>query len=216
MSKPAAKHKPPAAPRKSLAGAPADSARDITPAELRAMIQETALQGAKGRSNGLRTPDETALVELADIVNHWQRTYARARRDTRDAELIKRVQKLRDALIAEIPALTELTDSIDERNPLKAGQLERLRVLADSLTDFPLPKPPAYRTAHGGDNEKLDWHWIVRVLRADFARHLGDLGARDDGPAGRLLAAILARVCGERVSPATVAKFLRATNDKIT
>jgi hypothetical protein len=59
-----------------------------------------------------------------------------------------------------------------------------------------------------------DWRWIVRVLREDFAQHLGDLGARDDGPAARLLAALIARMGCGAVTPARVAKFLRQPHDK--
>ncbi len=214
MSKPAAKHKPTAAPRKSLAGAPADSARDITAAELRAMIQETALQGAKGRSNGLRTPDETALAELCGIVNHWQRIYTRAREAAPKAKVMRRAEKLRDDLLAQIPALMQMTNDMDTRDPFKPDQARRLRAMADALDGFALPHPPAYRAPGVPDREIPDWRWIARVLRDDFARHLGDLGARDDGPSGRLLSALLARAFGARVSAARVAKFLRGSNQQ--
>ncbi len=216
MSKRAAKHKPTEPPRKSLDAETADGARDITPAELRDMIVETALKGAKGHANGLRMPDERGLAELAEIANHWRRTYARARRDARDAETAHRAERARDALLAEIPGLLRMTNAMDDADPIKVPQAQRISAMAAALRHLALPHPPAYRAPGVPDRESPDWRWIVRVLREDFARHLGPLGGRDDGPAGRLLAAILARAFGERVSPARVAKFLRDTNDKIT
>ncbi len=194
----------------------ADTPAPLTADELRRLIGETALRGAKGRGNGLLAPSDEACVELADLVNHWQRINGRAHRDVRDAETIHRTEKLRDDLLAEIPALLEMAAALDDRDPFKPDQARRLRAMADALDGFALPHPPAYRAPGVPDRESPDWRWIVRVLREDFARHLGPLGGRDDGPAGRLLAAILARAFGERVSPARVAKFLRDTNDKIT
>lgn len=194
----------------------ADTPAPLTADELRRLIGETALRGAKGRGNGLLAPSDEACVELADLVNHWQRIYDRARRDARDAETIHRAERARAALAAEIPALLEMTAALDDRDPFKAGAARRIRAAAIALADFALPQPPIYRAPGVPDRESPDWRWIARVLREDFARHLGNLGARDDGPAGRLLAAILARAFGERVSPARVAKFLRDTNDKIT
>lgn len=199
-----------------IASDPADNPSPMTADGMRRLIKEKALRGAKGRGNGLVAPSDEACVELADIVNHWQRIYDRARRDARDAETIHRAERARDALLAEIPGLLRMTNAMDDADPFKAGQARRIRAAAIALADFALPQPPIYRAAGVPDRGSPDWRWIVRVLREDFARHLGRLGTRDDGPAGRLLATILARAFGERVSPARVAKFLRDTNDKIT
>jgi hypothetical protein len=145
MPKPAKKDRAPEREGKPTDGESADGARDITPAELRSMIAATALHGAKGRSNGLPMPDDTALANLTATINHWLGYYCRARDAHANAETIRRAERARDALRKEIPALAQVTNALDADDPFKLDQARRIHEMAAALEQFALPPATKYR-----------------------------------------------------------------------
>ena len=85
------------------------------------------------------------------------------------------------------------------------------RRLFAAATRFVPPPPPAWRAEGVRDLAVPDWRHFARALAADLEAAFGKpLGRHDDGPAARLLAALLARVIGEAIAPASIGEVLRS------
>ena len=187
----------------------------ISRQELRDMIAGNAITGIKGRENGLRMPDESELDTLVEIINHWLGFYEQARAAAPLAKAVACAEHARDELRKLLPTIAEgfaiPGDPIWERN---YKQIKRVYYALENLA---FPQPTLYRAPEVPD-QKLhgqqipDWRWIVGVLHADFSRALGKMGARDDGPAARLLSALFTHAGVGKAAPETVARFLRGCN----
>ncbi len=201
------------------AAEPEEEPPPVSVEELRDMIRKHALLGPKGRPTELEKLDDEALEELAAIVNYRARQVREARAEAQWNEDCRTASAAIEALRSVLPRMERKLQTDAEKEarliqpiPFAEDSLACVRVLGHAAMAFAerVPALSLWRAAGVRDMPVPNWRHFAPSLFADLERMFGQrLGRHDTGPAARLLAALVARITGEAISPARVGEALR-------
>jgi hypothetical protein len=182
------------------------------------LIDRTVLRGPKGRRTRYQKPDEAALEKLVANINGWRASIGWL---AEDPALARAREKMKEAarLIREAaPKFLEAMEREEEKRRAQGywsspfgDQTETLKAaLTLARQDFGIPPPTLWRAPGVGDKARPDWRHFAKALLDTLNAVFGTpLPLHSEGPAVRLIAALIPYITGELLSWDRVSEVLR-------